>query len=295
VKSVVLTSVFFLVAAQCADSQVVNQRVTDSDGAVHLLGLLTEEALSSPPFSEWYTQRVDLYDPDIQVLNTTNNLQDYEIEVFMGTWCGDSQREVPRLMKTLRELKFPHGQLSIVGVNRTKEQFKQSPNGEQATKNIHRVPTIIFYKNGKEVNRIVESPVVSMEQDIRSITSGREYTSNYQIVARLDDLLKRKGPSIVLDEAESIARELKPVSVKSSELASYGYVQLYQKNIDKALAIFEINRLLFPDVAIVYESLAAANYDRGNYGEAKSYATKALQLDPNNESALKILAELASK
>jgi len=134
-----------------------------------------------------------------------------------------------------------------------------------------------------------------MEQDIQSITSGGEYASNYQIVARLDDLLNSKGPSIVLDEAESIASALKPVSVESSELASYGYVQLYQKSIDKALAIFEINRLLFPDVAIVYESLAAANYDRGHYSEAKSYATKALQLDPNNESALKLLAEVASK
>jgi len=155
-RSVALCIVFFLVAMQCANSQLVNQRVTDSDGSVHLLGQLTEEALSSAPFSEWYAERVDLYDPDIQVLSTINNLQDYQIEVFMGTWCGDSQREVPRLMKTLRELKFPHGQLSIVGVNRTKEQFKQSPNGEQATKNIHRVPTIIFYKNGEEVNRIVE-------------------------------------------------------------------------------------------------------------------------------------------
>jgi len=294
-RNVILSILLSLFSAQCAVSQEVNQRITNSDGSEQLVGLLTEQGLSSPPFNNWYEKAVDLYEPNREVLKSISDLQDYEIQVFMGTWCGDSRREVPRLMKTLHELNFPDEQLAIVGVNRTKDQYKQSPDGEEAGKNIHRVPTIIFYKNGKEVNRIVESPVASLEQDIQTITSGGEYISNYLIVAKLAKLLESKDASIVFDEAEFIAHELKPISINPSELTTYGYVQLYQKHNAQAVAIFEVNRLLFPNEAIVYESLAAAYYDQGSYDKAEDNAEKALRLDPGSESALETLAKIASK
>ena len=294
-RSAVFSISLLLFAAQGALCQVVNHRITDVDGSQQLLGALTEQGLSSPPFNQWYDKRVELYHPNKQTLENIDDLQDYEIEVFMGTWCGDSQREVPRLMKTLHELNFPDKQLSIVGVHRSRDQFKQSPGGEEAGKNIYRVPTIIFYRNGNEINRIVETPVVSIEQDIQTITSGGEYTPNYVVVARLHDLLESKGSSIVAGDAESVAQELKPAAGKSSELAGYGYVHLYQKNTDKAVAIFEVNRRLFPDEATVYEHLATAYYAQRNYDQAKENSEKALGLDPANKSALKMLAEIASK
>ena len=45
--------------------------------------------------------------------------------------------------------------------------------------NITNVPTFIFYKNGKEVNRIVESPRVSLEQDMIDIINGNNYKHIY--------------------------------------------------------------------------------------------------------------------
>ena len=293
-RTAILLGSLLLFSAQCAVSQVVNQRLIDSDGYEHLLGPLTEEGLSSPPFGEWFERGVDQYEPDRQIVERIDNLTDYDIEVFMGTWCSDSRREVPRLIKTLHELSFPPAQLSIIGVNRSKDQYKQSPSGEEAGKNIHRVPTIIFYKDGREVDRIVESPIVSLEQDIQTITSGGEYTPNYLAVTKLNDLLQSRGLSFVSDEAGSIADDLKPLSTKPSELATYGSVHLYRKNIDKAVAVFEINRLLFPDEAVVYASLAAAYYDQGSYGKAEANAMEALKLEPDNESALEILAAIAT-
>ncbi len=284
-----------LVFSQGVAGQVVNQRVIDSRGNEQLLGQLTEEALSSPPFRQWYTRSLDAYQPDKTVLSGINNLRDYEIEVFMGTWCSDSQREVPRLMRILRELRFPRDQLAIVGVNRTTNQLKQSPNGEEAGKNIHRVPTIIFYKDGEEVSRIVESPIATLEQDVKTITAPGQYTPNYQIVAELDELLVRNGPSFVAQQAEAIAGELKLISRRVSELDVYGHVQLSQHSVDKAVAIFEVNRALFPYEAAAYEGLAAAHYEQGNYAEAKANCLELLKLQPENEVARQMLADIAAK
>lgn len=284
-----------VVVTHCALGQVTNQRIIAADGREQLLGALTQEALSAPPFSDWYLRGVAAYQPDEQVINNIDSLQDYEIQVFMGTWCSDSQREVPRLVKTLNELGFPGAQLSIVGVNRATDQYKQSPNGEEIGKNIHRVPTIIFYRNGEEVNRVIERPVVSMEQDIRSITSGEGYTPNYVVVEELQRLLNENGPTKLLDDSGGVAELLKPLSIKPSELAIYGAVQLSHGGVDAAVSILEINRQLFPDQASVYADLAAAYLEQGAHDKAKANAEKALSLEPGNDVAIRILAGLASQ
>ena len=87
--------------------------------------------------------------------------------MFFGTWCGDSHREVPRLLKILDAVKYPEQRLTLVAVNRKKE----TPDGEDVPYNIKRVPTIIVQnKYGKEVGRIIESPNSgSLENDLLEI------------------------------------------------------------------------------------------------------------------------------
>ncbi|MCB4234942.1 hypothetical protein LDL59_07065 [Kaistella anthropi] len=48
-------------------------------------------------------------------------LNSYGITVVMGTWCEDSYREVPRLMKILESMNFPEQKLKIIAVNRKKK------------------------------------------------------------------------------------------------------------------------------------------------------------------------------
>jgi thiol-disulfide isomerase/thioredoxin len=84
----------------------------------------------------------------------------------MGTCCGDSKREVPRFIKILKPVDFPMENLKIVALDKRKEKYKKSPQGEEWGLNIRRVPTFIFYKNGREINRIIETPVTTLEEDI---------------------------------------------------------------------------------------------------------------------------------
>ena len=45
---------------------------------------------------------------------------------------------------------------------------------------IYNVPTIIFLKNGYEINRFVEFPVNSLESDISKIIKGEPYKHSYE-------------------------------------------------------------------------------------------------------------------
>ena len=86
--------------------------------------------------------------------------------VFVGSWCEDSHREFPRLIKILDALKYNTEKMQIIAVNRKKE----SPAGEEGLYYISRVATIIVKKYGKEIGRITEMPETGyLERDLLNI------------------------------------------------------------------------------------------------------------------------------
>lgn len=93
-----------------------------------------------------------------------------EIDVFLGTWCGDSRREVSRLFvalalaQTVGPLPFT---VRFVGVDRAKE----AP-GLTEDVDLRYVPTIIVRRDGAEVGRIVEHPPRPVEQELLDLLTG---------------------------------------------------------------------------------------------------------------------------
>ena len=93
----------------------------------------------------------------------------------MGTWCEDSEREVPAIFKLLDAVNFDQNKIDIYAMSEEKTTPENFENGL----NIIKVPTLIFYKNGKELNRFVEFSIVSLEDDIKKIVSGEKYQHAY--------------------------------------------------------------------------------------------------------------------
>ncbi|MGI9547147.1 MAG: TlpA family protein disulfide reductase [Flavobacteriaceae bacterium] len=185
-KTCYLIVLFSLGNAACF-AQASYQEVPARNGGVDLVGHISPEQITNPPFGEWYKVFYEYHEPDKTLIEEfKGDLKKYNVLVFMGTWCSDSQREIPAFIKLLDEAEFPLDQLKIVGVHDKGEFYKTSPNGEEWGLQIKMVPTIIFLKDGKEVNRIVESPLESLEKDIKQIISGQEYVPNYA------DLMKSK-------------------------------------------------------------------------------------------------------
>lgn len=172
--------IFTLLCSYKIQAQTINTEITN-DGSPYLLGKIDKKGLTSPNYNTWFSKGYNDYQPDKILTNKiSKQLKEYHILVFLGTWCGDSRREVPRLYKVLETAKYPMQQLTVVALSGKPKMYKQSPNHEEKGLHIKRVPTIIFYKNEKEVNRIVESPVESLEQDMLAIFKG-DYMPNYSL------------------------------------------------------------------------------------------------------------------
>ena len=126
--------------------------------------------------TKWFPKNYELYETDIFLSeNNFSNLDNYRIELYMGVKCHDSEREVPRLIKILNELKFSDDKLKIYLLKRD----KTSDSGFEKGKNITNTPTIIFYKDSIEINRIVEFPIETLERDIYKIINDIEYRDAY--------------------------------------------------------------------------------------------------------------------
>ena len=156
------------------------QTISLENGSSYLVGKIDTNALKAEPYNSWYPKNHTDYQVDSTLINPHKEaVNSHKVLLFMGTWCGDSKREVPRFVKILETMDFPSENLKMVALDRRKEHYKKSPSGEEWGLNIIKVPTFIFYKNGKEVNRIVESPIGSLEEDILKIINEESYTPNY--------------------------------------------------------------------------------------------------------------------
>ena len=182
-----MNKIFILFAAltiSCGNT--VNKNSTDPrvDNKVEkniqkdmLLGEFSKEDLEKKPFSSWYESGYENFSPEEESMETIKqNIGDFEIKVLMGTWCGDSKREIPKLIKILDKSDYNYENLNMVAV----DYNKTTPSKIEEELNVHRVPTIIFYKNGQEVNRFVEYPQEEgIEEDIAKIVSGKKYKDSY--------------------------------------------------------------------------------------------------------------------
>ena len=85
---------------------------------------------------------------------------DLKVKILFGTWCHDSEREVPRMLKLLATLGVTEENISLIALDIRKEE----PRGRARTLGVKFTPTFIFYI-GEEVGRIVERPKKSLEED----------------------------------------------------------------------------------------------------------------------------------
>lgn len=145
----------------------------------NLVGIATKKDFQQEPYgSDWFNDFYSYYETDKGTVEKLKPyLKDIKIKGFMGTWCGDSKREIPNFYKILDEAEFDYKNLELVTVNRQKKA-----NGLEEGFNVIRVPTFILYKDGKEIGRFVEHAIEdsSVEEDFLKILSGQEYKHPYQ-------------------------------------------------------------------------------------------------------------------
>jgi hypothetical protein len=149
-------------------AQDLNTIIADPTSDQEILyGYCDRQGLASGLFNEWFEPEYESYEVDVNKLSgiDLNVLFNCSITIVLGTWCSDSQREVPRFYKILDYLGFPEKNLKLICVDRT----KNAAGTEVMGLSVNLVPTIIIFNGAEETGRIVESPVESLEADLARI------------------------------------------------------------------------------------------------------------------------------
>ncbi len=167
-------SFLVLIALNCSAQKQEVTATKNTSGS--LVGIANKESFLQEPYKDWYIFNYDDYDLDEAIIEKIEPLlKNISVKAFMGTWCGDSQEQTPVFYKIMDEADFKYKNLELIAVNRS----KKTPDNLQEGYDIFRVPTFIFFKEGKEIGRIVEYPRESIEADILKIISGEPYKHSY--------------------------------------------------------------------------------------------------------------------
>ncbi|MEO6487903.1 MAG: HEAT repeat domain-containing protein [Thermoanaerobaculia bacterium] len=119
-----------------------------------------------------YRERKASYVPDdavVEMIAAALKPED-RVEVYMGTWCDDSQREVPKFLRISDALREKYGKTlpaTFLAVDRSKTK----PENLLAGKAIEKVATFIVYRGDRELGRIVERPTSLFEDDLLVLVS----------------------------------------------------------------------------------------------------------------------------
>lgn len=143
-----------------------------------LVGKHTRKQLEQTPYKEWFETNYKEYEIDKEVVSELEPLLDgVSVKVFMGTWCGDSQYHVPAFFKIMDQAGYKYTDFELYSMT----EDKVTPQDFEQGLNITQVPTFIIYKDGKEVNRIVEYPLSSIEKDLLDIMQEKGYKNPYAL------------------------------------------------------------------------------------------------------------------
>ncbi len=180
-KSIVPVILAFVLFAACKSSQEVlaakPEVMAVKDAKGNLVGKGEKSQLLEAPFNSWYTSNYDKYEVDAKVVKQLKpKMKGVTVTTFMGTWCGDSKRNVPKFYKIMEQAGVSEDAIQLITVNRK----KKTTEGFEKGLDILRVPTFIFYKEGKEIGRFVERPRETMEKDFLKILSGEPYKHAYE-------------------------------------------------------------------------------------------------------------------
>ena len=148
---------FFVFLISCSANEGVENKNKQHRGSIEIEELFSEYSIFKKGFDDYVPLELSkLKDDDINVV------------VFFGTWCHDSKRELPKALKIFNKIGINDENIELVAVGLDKKE----PLGRAAKLNLMYTPTLIFFRGSKEIGRIIEKPVLTLEKDIELIISS---------------------------------------------------------------------------------------------------------------------------
>ncbi|MBU1011613.1 MAG: thioredoxin family protein [Bacteroidetes bacterium] len=166
-KRIFIYCLFIVINMNSIFAQEFNEKYIDKRvGSEILIDQCNRDGLKEGTFGVAFNFQYAGYNSDIYTITKLkNHLENITIKLVFGSWCYDSEIQVPRFIKVLDEIGFDDLNLTIIAVDRLKKSHELSIDDLK----IKYVPTFIIYKNDNEIGRIVENPKISLEMDLLKI------------------------------------------------------------------------------------------------------------------------------
>ena len=146
----------FMVVTLCFSGELLADDITQNSGVISKQQLFLEYPNFEQSFNRYEVREVAGKIPtDVRVL------------IFFGTWCHDSQREVPRMLKILEAAGLPEDHIKMV----TLDFSKTDPGGLAVANGVEFTPTFIVFRQQGEIGRIIEKPATTLEEAMVELLS----------------------------------------------------------------------------------------------------------------------------
>ena len=167
-----LLFLFFL----CSFSLANGQENEDING--NLIGYIGKSDFLKGKHKDWFLKNYEDYHPNQKIVQKIKkNIKNVSVKAFIGSWCHDSKRELPRFYKIMELTAFDFtNNFQMIGIT----IGNKTPDNLQKGYPVKHTPTFIFYRDGKEVGRFVEHSRKTIEKDLLRILRGNNYKHPYQ-------------------------------------------------------------------------------------------------------------------
>jgi hypothetical protein len=147
-------------------AEPVNTQATENavEQAGPIVGVTTAEKIVASD-SEW-KNIADEWSPEAAAVETISGASDVTIDVYLGTWCGDSRREVSRWIGATQDMSGGPT-VRYIGVDRT-----MAAGDVPIPETLTNVPTFYVSRGDTSLGRVVETAVKPIEVDIADLISG---------------------------------------------------------------------------------------------------------------------------
>ena len=113
---------YFMMILTILPSQNLKTSMDEKTGDPMMVGIAQRSDLTEGHYAEWFEEEYSEYGGDEELITASKDfLTEIDIETFLGTWCEDSRREVPRLYKILDGMRFPSSEMDLITLDRDKK------------------------------------------------------------------------------------------------------------------------------------------------------------------------------
>ncbi|TAL68661.1 MAG: thioredoxin [Bacteroidetes bacterium] len=172
---IVFVIVLQIILNSCSSSKYSIE--SDENGKPMIVGHLTWEEWQEN--AGWESYSAPSYMPNLKRASEISDMAtNYGVDflIFAGSWCSDSETELPKLYKLITGAGIFPDKILLYGVDRQKNE----PSGTANYYKIEKVPTLVLEVEGEEIGRIVETPKLSWEEDILNILREYKFRENQE-------------------------------------------------------------------------------------------------------------------